>query len=84
MEPLAVQDLSEVGKKYSAKTIQRSCFGFEFGANVPDSRTYLDDNVYYGLANYYANSAKDVKADAVALQKQMLHLKSFSSIANIL
>jgi hypothetical protein len=24
--------------------------------------------VYYGLANYYANSAKDVKADAV-LQK---------------
>jgi hypothetical protein len=55
MEPLAVQDLSEVGKNYSAKTIQRSCFGFEFGANVPDSRTYLDDNVYYGLANYYAN-----------------------------
>jgi hypothetical protein len=47
MEPLAVQDLSEVGKNYSAKTIQRSCFGFEFGANVPDSRTYLDDNVWF-------------------------------------
>jgi hypothetical protein len=53
-------------KNYSAKTIQRSCFGFEFGANVPDSRTYLDDNVYYASLNYYANSAKDVKADAVA------------------
>jgi hypothetical protein len=37
--------------------------------NVPDSRTYLDD-VRYGLANYYANSAKDVKADAVALKSR--------------
>jgi hypothetical protein len=47
MEPLAVQD--EVGKKTIQPKLQRSCFGFEFGANVPDSRTYLDDNVYYGL-----------------------------------
>jgi hypothetical protein len=46
MEPLAVQDLSEVGT-IQPKTIQRSCFGFEFGANVPDSRTYLDDNVLW-------------------------------------
>jgi hypothetical protein len=30
------------------------------------------DNVYYGLANYYANSAKDVKADAVALQRDCI------------
>jgi hypothetical protein len=30
-------------KTIQPKTIQRSCFGFEFGANVPDSRTYLDD-----------------------------------------
>ena len=70
MEPLAVQDLSEVGKKlFSQKLYKEAALVFEFGANVPDSRTYLDDNVYYGLANYYANSAKDVKADAVALQK---------------
>lgn len=70
MEPLAVQDLSEVGKKlFTQKFYKEAAAIFEFGANVAESRTYLDDNVYYGLANYYANSSKDVKADAVALQK---------------
>ena len=70
MEPLAVQDLSEVGKKlFAQKLYKEAALVFEFGTNVPDSRTFLDDNVYYGLANYYANSSKDVKADAVALQK---------------
>ena len=70
MEPLAVQDLSEVGKKLFTQKFYKEAAGiFEFGANVAESRTFLDDNVYYGLANYYANSSKDVKADAVALQK---------------
>ena len=70
MEPLAVQDLSEVGKKLFTQKFYKEAAGiFEFGANVGESRTFLDDNVYYGLANYYANSSKDVKADAVALQK---------------
>ena len=70
MEPLAVQDLSEVGKKlFAQKLYKEAALVFEFGTNVPDSKTFLDDNVYYGLANYYANSSKDVKADAVALQK---------------
>lgn len=70
MEPLAVQDLSDIGKKlFSQKLYKEAASVFEFGANVTDSRTYLDDNVYYGLANYYANSNKDVKADVLALQK---------------
>lgn len=70
MEPLAVQDLSEVGKKlFTQKLYKEAASIFEFGANVMDSRTYLDDNVYYGLANYYANNSKDVKPDVVALQK---------------
>lgn len=70
MEPLAVQDLSEVGKKlFTQKLYKEAASIFEFGANVMDSRTYLDDNVYYGLANYYANNSKDVKPDVVDLQK---------------
>jgi predicted Zn-dependent protease len=70
MEPLAVQELSEVGKKlFTQKLYKEAASVFEFGSNVNDSKTYLDDNVYYGLANYYANNSKDVKVDVVALQK---------------
>ena len=70
MEPLAVQDLSEVGKKlFTLKLYKEAASIFEFGSNVMDSKTYLDNNVYYGLANYYANNGKDVKPDVIALQK---------------
>lgn len=70
MEPLAVQELSEVGKNFfTQKLYKEAAMIFEFGANTADSKTYLDDNVYYGLANYYANTNKDVKVDVVALQK---------------
>lgn len=72
MEPLAVQDLSEVGKKlFSQKLYSESAAIFEFGANTNESTNFLDDNVYYGLANYYANvnKAKDVKVDEISLQK---------------
>jgi tetratricopeptide (TPR) repeat protein len=70
MEPLAVQDLSEVGKKlFTQKLYKEAASIFEFGANIADSKTYLDDNVYYGLSNYYANNSKDVKPDVIALQK---------------
>ena len=70
MEPLAVQDLSDIGKKlFTQKLYKEASSIFEFGANTMDSKTYLDDNVYYGLANYYANSIKDVKVDVAALQK---------------
>jgi tetratricopeptide (TPR) repeat protein len=70
IQPLAVQDLSEVGKKlFTQKLYKEAASIFEFGANIADSKTYLDDNVYYGLANYYANNGKDVKPDVIALQK---------------
>ncbi|SHF94413.1 Tetratricopeptide repeat-containing protein [Flavobacterium segetis] len=70
MEPLAVQDLSSVGKDFFTKKLYKeSAEIFEFGANTPESKSYLDDNVYYGLANYYANSGKDVNIDKIALQK---------------
>ena len=70
MEPLAVQELSEVGKNlFTQKLYKEAAMIFEFGANTTESTSYLDDNVYYGLANYYANTSKDVKVDVVALQK---------------
>ena len=72
MEPLAVQELSEVGKKlFGQKLYSEAAAIFEFGANTAESTSYLDDNVYYGLAIYYANinKAKGVQVDAVALQK---------------
>jgi predicted Zn-dependent protease len=71
MEPLAVQSLSEVGKKmFSQKLYNEAAGVFEFGANIKESTTFLDDNVYYGLAIYYANinKAKEGKADTTALQ----------------
>lgn len=72
MEPLAVQDLSEVGKKlFTQKLYIEAAAIFEFGANIKESSSFLDDNVYYGLANYYANinKGKGVKVDVVALKK---------------
>jgi len=70
MEPLAVQDLSVVGKNlFTQKLYKEAATIFEFGANTPESKSFLDDNIYYGLANYYANSGKDVKVDIQALQK---------------
>ena len=75
MEPLAVQDLSEVGKNmFSKKLYSEAAALFEFGANTKESTTYLDDNIYYGLAHYYANvyKAKDAKVDAVALEKSIV------------
>ena len=75
MEPLAVQELSEVGKNLFSKKLYNQAAGiFEFGANTKESTTYLDDNIYYGLAHYYANvyKAKDAKVDAVALEKSIV------------
>ena len=58
-------------KLFSQKLYNESAAVFEFGANTKESANYLDDNVYYGLAIFYANVniAKGTKVDAVALQK---------------
>lgn len=70
MEPLAVQDLTEVGKNlFTQKLYKEAATIFEFGANTPESKSFLDDNIYFGLANYYANSGKDITVDTQALQK---------------
>ena len=70
MDPLVVKDLVEVGKNlFGKKLYKEAAMIFEVGSNLTESKSYLDDNVYYGLSIYYANNAKDVKIDAVALQK---------------
>ena len=70
MEPLAAEDLNEVGKKFfSQKLFKEAAAIFELGTTNQESKNYLDDNLYFGLSLYYANSKKDVKPDAVALQK---------------
>jgi Tfp pilus assembly protein PilF len=71
MEPLASEELNEIGKKlFSQKFYNESAPIFELGTTNAEFKNYLDDNVYLGLALYYANNnKKDVKPDPIALQK---------------
>ncbi|MDN3674931.1 tetratricopeptide repeat protein [Flavobacterium branchiarum] len=70
MEPLAVQDLGDLGKALFGKKLYKEAAAlFEFGTKVPESSTYLDDNVYYGLSIFYDNNKANVKPDPIALQK---------------
>ena len=70
IEPLIIEDFNEVGKKiFTLKLYKEAIPVFEFGTTNPEFKNYVDDNIYYGLSIYYANSKKDVNPDAVALQK---------------
>lgn len=70
MEPLAVEELNEVGKKlFTQKLYKEAATIFEFGASNQESKNFLDDNLYLGLSLYYANNKKDIKPDTVSLQK---------------
>ena len=69
MEPLAVEELNEVGKKlFTQKLYKEAATIFEFGASNQESKNYLEDNIYLGLS-IYSNSRKEVKPDPIALQK---------------
>lgn len=70
MEPLAVEDLNEIGKKlFTQKLYKEASSIFELGTINTESKNYVDDNIYYGLSIYYANNKKDMKPDPIALQK---------------
>jgi Tfp pilus assembly protein PilF len=70
MEPVIIEDFNEIGKKlFSQKLYKEAAAIFEFGASNQDSKNYLDDNLYFGLSLYYANNKKDIKPDALGLQK---------------
>ena len=70
MEPMAVEDMNEYGiVLFSKKMYTEASAVFLLGTTNPESKNYLDDNVYYGLSIYYANAKKDVVPNLVELQK---------------
>jgi Tfp pilus assembly protein PilF len=71
MEPLAANELNEIGKKlYDQKAFTAAAAVFEVAVTNPNSKNYLLDNFYLGNSLYYDNTRKDiVKPDPVALQK---------------
>ena len=71
MEPLAANELNEIGKKlYDQKAFAAAAAVFEVAVANPNSKNYLIDNFYLGNSLYYDNTRKDiVKADPIALQK---------------
>ncbi|MDN3676355.1 hypothetical protein QWY90_03405 [Flavobacterium paronense] len=71
MEPLAANDLNEIGKKlYDQKAFAAAAAVFEVAVSNPNSKNYLIDNFYLGNSLYYDNTRKDIaKADPIALQK---------------
>lgn len=71
MEPLAANELNEIGKKlYDLKAFTAAAAVFEAAVTNPNSKNYLIDNFYLGNSLYYDNTRKDVvKPDPIALQK---------------
>jgi tetratricopeptide (TPR) repeat protein len=70
MEPLAVEDLNEIGvKMFNLKLYKEVVPVFEMGTISTENKNYIEDNIYYGLSIYYANIKKDIVVDKAALQK---------------
>jgi cytochrome c-type biogenesis protein CcmH/NrfG len=69
LEPLATEDLNDIGKKlFSKKFYKEAASIFELGTKNAEDKNYVDDNIYYALSIFYANSKKDVKADVNELK----------------
>jgi len=70
MDIVMANGLNEIGKKYfSQKLYSIASSLFELAITNPDSRNYLEDNVYYGLSVLTENRGKELKdVNTVALQ----------------
>ncbi|GEC77570.1 tetratricopeptide repeat protein [Flavobacterium aquatile] len=70
-EPSLANALNEIGKKYfTDKLYDVSAAIFEIAISNPNSKNFLEDNIYYGLAVYTVNRSKEVKdRDMASLQK---------------
>lgn len=80
IEPASVEDLNEIGKKlFTQKLYKEASSIFELGTTSAESKNYVDDNIYFGLSLYYANTKKDVKSDVADLQKADL---AFANVIN--
>ncbi|WP_264520538.1 tetratricopeptide repeat protein [Flavobacterium sp. N1994] len=71
MEPLAANELNEIGKKlYDQKAFGAAAAIFDIAVGYPNSKNFLLDNFFLGNAIYYDNTRKEVvKPDPIALQK---------------
>jgi predicted Zn-dependent protease len=71
MDIVMANGLNEIGKKYfTQKSYAVAAQIFELAISNPDSRNFLEDNVYYGLSVYTENRGKDAKTiDTVSLNK---------------
>lgn len=71
LEPILAEELADIGKAlFGKKQYVQAAAVFEVGADIKESKNYLDDNVYYGISLYYANTNKtNGAADPVALGK---------------
>ena len=71
MEITMAGELNEISKEYFSKKLYGIASSlFEIAISNPDSKNYLEDNVYYGLSVFTDNNRKDVvKPDLVALDK---------------
>ena len=69
LEPLATEDLNDIGKKlFSKKFYKEAAPIFFFFFKNTEDKNYVDDNIYYALSVLYGNSKKDVKADPIELK----------------
>lgn len=70
-EPSLANALNEIGKNYFTQQKLYNVAAAIFGVAItnPNSKNYLEDNVYYGLAVYTENRGRDEKTiDKVALE----------------
>jgi tetratricopeptide (TPR) repeat protein len=71
MDPVLANDLNAIGKNYfSQKQYAASASIFEIAITNPNSKNFLEDNIYYGLNVYTENRGKTPETqDKVALDK---------------
>jgi tetratricopeptide (TPR) repeat protein len=71
MEPNLANLLNEIAKKYfTQKNYDVAASLFEIAITNPNSKNFLEDNIYYGLSVYTINRGKDAKTiDNTALDK---------------
>ncbi|MFH6945846.1 tetratricopeptide repeat protein [Flavobacterium sp. FlaQc-50] len=66
LDPTAVEELGDFGKElFGKKQFVQAASLFELTAMNTESKSYLTDNVYYGIALYYANVNKTATAPEV-------------------
>ncbi|WP_276379879.1 tetratricopeptide repeat protein [Flavobacterium sp. H4147] len=67
LEPLVVEELGDYGKElFGKKQWAQAAAIYELSSSNSESKNYLTDNVYYGIALYYANLDKKATSPEVA------------------